>query len=141
MRNISIDFTEQKINTEGVIKELDPLGDGVITMNAIGTFERRLSDFKASDISILEHISEGSSSSKTADSKRMTHSDSAENLGNHSTVFLRAGSKQNSIHSRQSLIESTTDLIVDESDDDIDADLLVNELDEIVKRRSENHIE
>mmetsp|Transcript_9370 Transcript_9370/g.8426 ORF Transcript_9370/g.8426 Transcript_9370/m.8426 type:complete len:347 (+) Transcript_9370:3-1043(+) len=136
-------FTEQKINADGVIKELDPSGDGVITVNAIGTFQRRLSEFKASDITILENISEASSSS-SGDSKKITHSDSADvdNLENHGTIVLRARSNPNSIHSTgHSLKESTTDLVIDESDDDIDADLLVNELDEIEKMKSASFID
>lgn len=137
-----IDFTEQKINADGVIKELDPSGDGVITVNAIGTFQRRLSEFKATDITILDNISETSSHGHATrlsgnDSKQ---SDDAENLGDHGTIVLRAKSNHNSIHSAPaSLMDSTTDLardvVNDESDDDIDADLLVLELDQIEKMK------
>ena len=119
-----------------MIKALDPSGEGVITINAIGRFERRLSEFKAIDISLLDHISESS--------VEEAHSgDSAEHLAEQSTVLLRAKSKSanNSVGSAQSIDikESVTDLAVehDESDDDIDADLLVNELERLRTEESD----
>ena len=114
------------------------MGDGVITVNAIGTFQRRLSEFKASDVTILGTIH--SETPEKSVEKSIPNDDSAENLGNHGTVTLRARSNPNSIHSTpHSLVESTTDLI--ESDDDIDADLLVNELDQMEKLKSASYID